>query len=72
MQLRDLLLSPAERLRTTELLATGRTHEFRLSVPVPILLSYWTVQADDHGRLLYAPDIYSRDPVLVTAMSSTL
>ncbi|MNC83224.1 hypothetical protein D3C75_1370640 [compost metagenome] len=67
-----MLVSPAERVRTDELLATGRTHEFRLSAPVPILLGYWTVQADSHGRLLYAPDIYSRDPVLLNALGITL
>ncbi|KAF0864439.1 murein L,D-transpeptidase [Pseudomonas sp. LD120] len=72
LQLRDWLLSPAERLRSNELLATGRTHEFRLSTPVPILLSYWTVQADDHGQLLYAPDIYGRDAVLSAALASKL
>lgn len=72
LQLRDMLVSPAERVRTDELLATGRTHEFRLSAPVPILLGYWTVQADSHGRLLYAPDIYSRDPVLLNALGITL
>ena len=72
LQLRDMLLSPAERLRTNELLATGLTHEFRLATPVPILLTYWTVQADSHGRLLYAPDIYSRDPVLLNALGVTL
>ncbi|RON03419.1 murein L,D-transpeptidase [Pseudomonas brassicacearum] len=70
MQLRDLLLSPAERVRTNELLATGLTHEFRLAKPVPILLSYWTVQADSHGRLLYAPDIYGRDAALSAALGS--
>lgn len=68
LQLRDLLLSPAERLRTNELLATGLTHEYRLTAPVPILLTYWTAQADSHGRLLYAPDIYGHDPALITAM----
>ncbi|WP_093426380.1 MULTISPECIES: murein L,D-transpeptidase [unclassified Pseudomonas] len=68
LQLRDLLVSPTERLRTNELLATGVTHEFRLAVPIPIMLTYWTVQADSHGRLLYAPDIYGRDPVLINAM----
>ncbi|MFP3700640.1 hypothetical protein SB758_34770, partial [Burkholderia sp. SIMBA_013] len=36
--LRDLLVSPAERARTDELLATGVTHEFRLATPVPVLL----------------------------------
>lgn len=68
MQLRDLLLSPAERQRTNELLATGLTHEFRLATPVPILLSYWTVQADRQGQLLYAPDIYGRDATLSAAL----
>ncbi|MCU1752703.1 murein L,D-transpeptidase [Pseudomonas sp. 6D_7.1_Bac1] len=70
MQLRDLLLSPAERARTNELLATGLTHEFRLATPVSILLSYWTVQADSHGQLLYAPDIYGRDAALSVALGS--
>jgi len=72
MQLRDLLLSPAERVRTDKLLATGATHEFRLSTPVPILLSYWTAQADSHGDVLYAPDIYGRDPALQAALGSKL
>lgn len=72
LQLRDWLLSPAERLRTNELLATGLTHEFRLARPVPILLSYWTVQADSHGQLLYAPDIYGHDEVLSSALGSKL
>ncbi|MGC5700792.1 L,D-transpeptidase family protein [Pseudomonas sp. NFXW11] len=72
LQLRDWLLSPAERLRTNDLLATGLTHEFRLAKPVPILLSYWTVQADSHGQLLYAPDIYGHDEVLSSALGGKI
>ncbi len=72
LQLRDWLLTPAERLRTNDLLATGLTHEFRLAKPVPILLSYWTVQADSHGQLLYAPDIYGHDQLLSTALGSKI
>ena len=68
LQLRDLLLSPAERARTDELLATGVTHEFRLAKPMPIMLSYWTAQADSYGQLLYAPDIYGRDAALLAAL----
>ena len=72
LRLRDLLVSPAERARTDELLATGVTHEFRLANPVPLLLGYWTVQVDGQGDLVYAPDIYGRDPVLMKAMGSVL
>ncbi|KAF2407047.1 L,D-transpeptidase family protein [Pseudomonas antarctica] len=70
--LRDLLVSPAERTRTDELLATGVTHEFRLATPVPVLLGYWTVEVDRQGGLVYAPDIYGRDPVLMKAMGAVL
>mgnify|MGYP003605979068 FL=1 len=70
--LRDLLVSPAERARTDELLATGVTHEFRLSTPVPVLLGYWTVEVDRQGGLVYAPDIYARDLVLMKAMGTVL
>src|SRR5690606_3499341 len=48
--LRDMLLSPADRERTEVLLTTGITHEFRLSKPVPILLTYWTAQVDSQGQ----------------------
>ncbi|WP_085658703.1 murein L,D-transpeptidase [Pseudomonas sp. R12(2017)] len=68
MKLRDLLLSPAEKARTDTLLATGTTHEFRLANPVPILMTYWTAQVDSHGRVLYAPDIYSRDSALLAGL----
>lgn len=70
--LRDLLVTPAERTRTDELLATGETHEFRLATPVPVLLGYWTVEVDRQGELVYAPDIYARDPALIKAMGSVL
>ena len=72
MLLRDLLVNPAEKARTEELLATGVTHEFRLATPVPVLLGYWTVQVDSQGALLYAPDIYSRDGVLLKALGAVL
>lgn len=70
LQLRDLLLSPSERVRADELLATGKTYEFRLATPMPILLTYWTAQADSHGQVLFAPDIYARDPALLAALGS--
>ncbi|MEG0245262.1 MAG: L,D-transpeptidase family protein, partial [Pseudomonas sp.] len=72
MLLRDLLVNPAEKARTEELLATGLTHEFRLATPVPVLLGYWTVQVDSQGALLYAPDIYGRDGVLLKALGAVL
>ena len=68
MQLRDLLLSPAEKARTETLLATGTTHEFRLSAPVPILMTYWTAQVGSDGHVRYAPDIYSRDSALLAGL----
>ncbi|MBT2339795.1 MULTISPECIES: L,D-transpeptidase family protein [Pseudomonas] len=72
MQLRDLLVSPAERARTDTLLATELTHEFRLAKPVPILLGYWTVQADSQGQAVYIPDVYARDATLSAAHGRAL
>ena len=70
-QLRDLLVTPAEKARTEELLSTGLTHEFRLSRPVPILMTYWTAQASKDGKVTYAPDIYNHDPALIAALAGT-
>ena len=69
-ELRDWLVNPAEKIRTEELLSTGRTHEFRLAQPMPILMSYWTAQADKDGKVSFAPDIYDHDPALIAALVS--
>jgi murein L,D-transpeptidase YcbB/YkuD len=72
MHLRDLLVSPAERARTDTLLASESTHEFRLARPMPILLGYWTAQADSQGQAVYIPDIYGRDATLSAAHGRAL
>jgi len=72
LHLRDLLVTPAERARTDTLLATELTHEFRLAKPMPILLGYWTVQADNQGQAVYIPDVYGRDAPLSAARGRAL
>lgn len=74
MQLIDYLLadvSPAERRRIDELLASGRTRDVSLPRPVPILLAYWTAEADSEGRLRFRPDMYHLDVKLLAALDAT-
>ena len=64
------LLNEAERERVSTLLASGKTHEFRLASPMPLLMSYWTAEVDSAGQLQYVPDIYQRDAALLAALDS--
>ncbi|MBF7730086.1 L,D-transpeptidase family protein [Pseudomonas sp. N040] len=66
----ELLLSPAERLQVDALLASGNTVEYRLPRRVPILLGYWTAEADAAGQPLYRPDIYGHDARLLAALDA--
>lgn len=71
MTLRDHLLAalePAERERVLQLQASGKTHEYRLTERLPLLLAYWTVSVDAQGLLL-RPDLYALDPALAAALS---
>lgn len=68
MQLVDLLLVDGERERFARLLDTGKTHEFRLTEPTPVLLAYWTAEADSTGQPHYRPDIYQRDRDLIASL----
>jgi L,D-transpeptidase YcbB len=70
LYLSQQLLSPAERERAASLLATGKTYEFRLSQPIPLLLSYWTAEVNSAGQVQYAPDIYQYDAALLAALNS--
>jgi murein L,D-transpeptidase YcbB/YkuD len=64
------LLTPAEKQRVDELLASGRTFEYKLPRRVPIIMAYWTAEADDKGQPLYRPDIYGHDERLVAALNA--
>ncbi len=70
MELVDLLLTDEERERVETLLARGETYEFRLAQPTPILLGYWTAEADSAGTPRFRPDIYHRDGTLLAALRS--
>lgn len=73
MQLFDHLLAeatPAERQRVDALLASGKTKNVNLPHAVTILLAYWTVEADDKGRLQFRPDIYQHDAAILAALQA--
>jgi len=70
LQLVDLLLTPDERETVATLLASGKTHEYRLAQPIPILMAYWTAEADETGQPRYRPDIYNRDAKLLEALNA--
>lgn len=73
MQLLDLLLTDAsagERQRIEEILASGKTKDFNLRQSVPVLLAYWTAEADENGRLSFRPDLYHHDARILAALDS--
>ncbi|MCG7600909.1 L,D-transpeptidase family protein [Halomonas sp. McH1-25] len=50
------------------LVATGQTRNVPLSRTAPLILSYWTAQADEAGFVTFRPDIYQRDAPLLAAL----
>jgi murein L,D-transpeptidase YcbB/YkuD len=70
LHLSEQLMTTAERERAATLLASGNTHEFRLSSPMPLLMSYWTAEVDSAGQVQYVSDIYQHDAALLAALDS--
>lgn len=70
MQLVNLLLTEPERERVNQLLELGQTYEYRPMDPTPVLLAYWTAEADSIGTPRFRPDIYHRDPALLAALEA--
>ena len=67
-ELATLLLAPDELAQVETLLASGKTRDYRLRQPVPLLMAYWTVEVDAQGQPRYLPDIYQRDDALAVAL----
>jgi len=51
-----------------ERIATKKTQNVTLPTAVPVLLAYWTVDIGADGKLAYKPDVYDRDPGLISAL----
>lgn len=49
-----------------------RTRDVPLPARVPILLAYWTAQADPDGYVAFRPDLYQRDPAVLQALDAPL
>nr|WP_298174325.1 L,D-transpeptidase family protein [uncultured Pseudomonas sp.] len=62
------LLMPDEADIVQARIASGKTQEYRIQRPAPLLIAYWTVEARANGALRYAPDIYGLDARLIEAL----
>jgi murein L,D-transpeptidase YcbB/YkuD len=52
------------------IVASGKTQRQYLPEGFPVVLFYWTTKADADGSLVFAPDIYHRDTVVLQALDS--
>ena len=66
----ELLLSEVERKQVDGLLASGNTVEYKLPRQVPIVMAYWTAEADELSQPLFRPDIYGHDAKLIAALNA--
>ena len=65
-ELAEVLLGPDgwTQERFEGVLATGQERTVFLSKPVPVLLLYWTAQANLDGTVSFFPDVYDRDAAI--------
>lgn len=60
--------NPTTQERFNSILASGRTTTVALKQPLPIYLIYLTTNVRD-GMIMFKPDLYSRDPGVLTALN---
>ncbi|RAU19308.1 murein L,D-transpeptidase [Nitrincola tibetensis] len=52
------------------LLNSRQTRNVSLRSSIPVLLAYWTAEADDKGHIIFRPDIYNHDKRVLTALNA--
>ena len=70
-ELAELLLGDPERWDQEgikQVLDTRRTQRVYLKDPLPVLILYWTAEADDKGRVYFRRDVYGRDERVLEAL----
>jgi murein L,D-transpeptidase YcbB/YkuD len=56
--------------RFREVLDTGKERTVFLAEPIPVLLLYWTAQANPDGTVWFFRDVYERDAAIVRALDA--
>lgn len=51
-------------------IADGETRTIPLERPLMVYVVYWTAEADPDGKLHFYPDLYERDPQVLTALDA--
>lgn len=54
--------------RAAAMRESGRTSQFNLDRPIPILLAYWTADVAEDGGAIFHPDVYGHDPRILAAL----
>lgn len=52
--------------------ASGKTTPVALAHAVPVIIDYWTVGVATNGQLAFKPDVYARDPAVLSALDQPL
>ena len=60
-------LDSQQRQRIRQRMDSGTTHEIRIDNAPQVLLTYWTAQGLDNGKLRFTPDPYQLDAPLIRA-----
>jgi murein L,D-transpeptidase YcbB/YkuD len=71
MELAELLLGQPERWNQgsfERVIRSGKTRTVHLERPMPIILSYWTAEADANGQVRFRTDVYERDAQVLAAL----
>ncbi|MGL1834519.1 L,D-transpeptidase family protein [Rhodocyclaceae bacterium SMB388] len=60
-----------QRERVDELLGSGRTRNFNLTRPIPVLIAYWTADIAADGSVAFRPDVYGHDQRIRAALAAS-
>ncbi len=73
MELVNLLIDESnglDRNRVDAVLESGETRNLSLGRPIPVLIAYWTADANLQGEVSFRPDIYGHDDRILAALSA--
>ena len=75
LELAELLLDDPQRwtqAQVGEAIDRGNTRSLVLRKPIPLLVLYWTVDADEQGEVRFKPDIYNNDRIVLDELRKPL